>query len=82
MPVNLVDLEHAIRNAIPVIHLEIQDHSSGCGENYAIVLVSPVSYTSRSFIMVGTLTLQAFEGKSTLTRHRLGESCSRIRLPR
>jgi len=54
VPVNLVDLEDAIRNAIPVIHLEIQDHSSGCGENYAVVLVSP-----------------AFEGKSTLARHRL-----------
>ncbi|KAK0237009.1 bola-like protein [Armillaria nabsnona] len=53
MPVNTTDLENAIRNAIPVTHLDIEDQSSGCGENYAIVLVS-----------------EAFEGKSTLARHR------------
>jgi stress-induced morphogen len=52
MPVNLADLEHAIRNAIPVVHLEIQDHSSGCGENYAIVLVSSVhSISSYSHVI-------------------------------
>ncbi|KAJ3743025.1 hypothetical protein DFH05DRAFT_1499018 [Lentinula detonsa] len=38
--INLADLEAAIRNALPVSHLEIQDQSSGCGESYAIVLVS------------------------------------------
>jgi hypothetical protein len=42
MPINLVDLEAAIRNAVPVAHLEVEDQSSGCGENYAIVLVSEV----------------------------------------
>ena len=36
------DLESAIRSAIPVSHLEIIDTSSGCGENYAIILVSEV----------------------------------------
>lgn len=40
MPVNLEDLETAIRDAIPVTHLKIEDQSSGCGENYAIILVS------------------------------------------
>ncbi|CAL1697885.1 unnamed protein product [Somion occarium] len=50
MPVSLSDLEAAIRNAIPVAHLEIDDQSSGCGENYAVLI--------------------AFEGKSTLARHR------------
>ncbi|KAK1231465.1 hypothetical protein PQX77_005418 [Marasmius sp. AFHP31] len=40
MPVNLQELESAIRGAIPVAHLEIEDQSNGCGENYAIVLVS------------------------------------------
>jgi len=45
MPVNLVDLEAAIRNAIPVAYLEIEDQSSGCGENYAIILVSEVCLT-------------------------------------
>ncbi|KAG7447387.1 bola-like protein [Guyanagaster necrorhizus] len=53
MPVNTTDLENAIRNAIPVTFLDIEDQSSGCGENYAIILVS-----------------EAFEGKSTLGRHR------------
>ncbi|KIM77428.1 hypothetical protein PILCRDRAFT_825391 [Piloderma croceum F 1598] len=40
MPINLVDLEAAIRDAVPVAHLEVEDQSSGCGENYAIILVS------------------------------------------
>ncbi|KAK0447896.1 bola-like protein [Desarmillaria tabescens] len=53
MPVNTKDLENAIRNAISVTYLKIEDQSSGCGENYAIILVS-----------------EAFEGKSTLARHR------------
>ena len=38
--INLDDLEAAIRSALPVSHLEIEDQSSGCGESYAIVLVS------------------------------------------
>ncbi|KAI0337715.1 bola-like protein [Trametopsis cervina] len=47
------ELENAIRTAIPVDHLEIIDQSSGCGENYAVLVVS-----------------SAFEGKTTLARHR------------
>ncbi|GLB44651.1 putative BolA IbaG family protein [Lyophyllum shimeji] len=54
MPLSIDDLERAIRNACPVTHLEITDQSSGCGESYAIVLVS-----------------EAFEGLSTLKRHRM-----------
>lgn len=46
MPVNLADLEAAIKAAFPVSHLEIEDESSGCGENYAIVVVSEVSVIS------------------------------------
>ncbi|KAF9499316.1 bola-like protein [Pleurotus eryngii] len=53
MAVDTHVLEAIIRGAIPVAHLEIEDQSSGCGENYAIILVS-----------------EAFEGKSTLARHR------------
>ncbi|KDQ19200.1 carbohydrate esterase family 4 protein [Botryobasidium botryosum FD-172 SS1] len=34
-------IEDALRNAIPVEHLEILDQSSGCGENYAVIVVSP-----------------------------------------
>jgi hypothetical protein len=48
MPIDITALEKAIKRAIPVTHLEIQDQSSGCGESYAIVLVSEVGAHSRS----------------------------------
>ncbi|KAH0579810.1 hypothetical protein J132_05708 [Termitomyces sp. J132] len=54
MPVNTADLEASIRKAFPVRYLEIQDQSSGCGENYAVTIVS-----------------EAFEGLSTLKKHRI-----------
>ncbi|KAF9529041.1 bola protein [Crepidotus variabilis] len=54
MPVDMVALEKAIKRAFEVTHLHIEDQSSGCGDNYAIILVS-----------------EAFEGKSTLARHRM-----------
>ena len=38
------DLESAIRTAIPITHLEIIDQSNGCGENYAILVVSEVRF--------------------------------------
>jgi len=37
------DFENAIRAAFPIIHLEIEDTSSGCGENYSVFIVSTVS---------------------------------------
>ncbi|KIM27056.1 hypothetical protein M408DRAFT_330210 [Serendipita vermifera MAFF 305830] len=40
MPVSQPDLEAALRNALPIDHLEILDTSSGCGQNYAVVIVS------------------------------------------
>ena len=43
MPISATDLEAAIRAAMPVIHLEIEDTSNGCGENYAVFVVSEVS---------------------------------------
>ena len=51
MPVDLSSLESAIRTAIPVLHLEIEDLSSGCGENYSIVLVSEVSTPRLVFVL-------------------------------
>ncbi|KAF5314340.1 hypothetical protein D9619_011907 [Psilocybe cf. subviscida] len=54
MPIDMIAFEKAIKRAIPVTHLEIEDQSSGCGDNYAIVLVS-----------------EAFQGKTTLARHRM-----------
>ncbi|TBU21667.1 bola protein [Dichomitus squalens] len=41
MPISATDLESAIRAAIPVVHLEIEDTSNGCGENYEVFVVSP-----------------------------------------
>jgi len=37
------DFENSIRAAFPIIHLEIEDTSSGCGENYSVFIVSSVS---------------------------------------
>ncbi|KAI0027525.1 bola-like protein [Vararia minispora EC-137] len=54
MPVLASDIENVIRTNLPVTHLEVVDESSGCGENYRVLIVS-----------------EAFEGKSTLARHRL-----------
>ena len=44
MPVSLQDLEQALRDALPITHLEIIDQSSGCGESYAVLIVSEVSH--------------------------------------
>lgn len=54
MPIDLKVLDEAIRVALPVSHLDIEDQSKGCGDSYAIVIVS-----------------EAFNGKSTLARHRM-----------
>ncbi|KAJ7623285.1 bola protein [Roridomyces roridus] len=40
MPIDLSNLEAAIRKSLNCQHIEIEDQSSGCGENYAILLVS------------------------------------------
>lgn len=42
MGISAVDLESAIKAAMPVMHLEIEDTSNGCGENYAVFVVSEV----------------------------------------
>ncbi|KAJ7634086.1 bola protein [Mycena polygramma] len=40
MPIDTANLEAAIRRSLNCAHIEIEDQSSGCGESYAIVLVS------------------------------------------
>ncbi|KAF8235875.1 bola-like protein [Tricholoma matsutake] len=40
MPVNITDIETAIKEALPVSYLEVNDQSNGCGESYSIVVVS------------------------------------------
>ncbi|TFY78242.1 hypothetical protein EWM64_g5774 [Hericium alpestre] len=42
MPITSSDFEAAIRASIPVTHLEIIDESSGCGDKYAVLIVSEV----------------------------------------
>jgi hypothetical protein len=58
MAIDLAALESAIRNAVPVAHLDIEDMSSGCGESYAITLVSEVrGRFSRCASGLGNLTV-------------------------
>jgi len=40
MPVKLDELEASLRSALNIQHLEIIDMSNGCGENYAVIIVS------------------------------------------
>jgi len=84
MGITTTDLEIAIRAAFPIIHLEIEDTSSGCGENYSVFIVSTVSHSEIPVTQqrgLGQLkcftTFQAFEGKTTLARHRLGNAVVR-----
>jgi stress-induced morphogen len=43
MGISIEDLEASIRAAFQIIHLEILDQSSGCGESYFVFIVSSVS---------------------------------------
>ena len=60
MPIDLHAFEKAIKRAIPVTHLEIEDQSSGCGENYAIILVSEVRCPRGSHCHRRTMVTDAF----------------------
>ncbi|CUA71158.1 hypothetical protein RSOLAG22IIIB_09381 [Rhizoctonia solani] len=42
MPISAESLETALRAAFDPSHLEIIDASNGCGENYAVIIVSKV----------------------------------------
>ncbi|KAF8348691.1 bola protein [Amanita rubescens] len=42
MPIDASVLANAIRNKIPITYLEVEDQSTGCGESYAVVIVSEV----------------------------------------
>ena len=42
MPVSREELEAAIRAKIQVTHVEVEDNSSGCGENFSVLIVSKV----------------------------------------
>ncbi|KAH9976608.1 bola protein [Lactifluus volemus] len=40
MPVTLNDLETAVRAAIQVTHMDVEDKSDGCGNSYFVLIVS------------------------------------------
>ncbi|PAV23330.1 bola [Pyrrhoderma noxium] len=42
MPVSAESIEIALRESIPITHLEVTDQSNGCGENYAVFIVSEI----------------------------------------
>lgn len=42
MTVTAKELEAAIRAAIEVTHVEVEDNSGGCGEKYSVLIVSKV----------------------------------------
>jgi len=42
MPVTPEELEAAVRAAMQVMHMEVQDNSSSCGDNYSVLIVSKV----------------------------------------
>lgn len=60
MPVSLETLETNLRNAIPILHLEIIDQSSGCGENYAILVVSEVKSIKSPYQITNNFVLKSW----------------------
>lgn len=42
MPSSAEAIETTLREAISVSHLEVRDDSSGCGEKFAVLIVSEV----------------------------------------
>jgi stress-induced morphogen len=46
MPVTREELEAAIRAAIQVTHVNVEDNSGGCGEKYSVLIVSKVLFFS------------------------------------
>ena len=43
MPVTRDELEAAIRAAMQVTHVNVEDNSGGCGEKYSVLIVSEVA---------------------------------------
>jgi stress-induced morphogen len=82
MPVTSDDLKAAVRAAIQVTHMDVEDKSNGCGNSYFVLIVSKVvNQTLITAYSTDQLTLnydmlyffvQEFEGKTTLARHRMG----------
>jgi hypothetical protein len=48
MPVTPGEIEDALRAAIQVTHISVEDNSGSCGNNYFVLIVSKVSVSSVS----------------------------------
>ncbi len=53
MPVSPEDIENTLRSAIPVSYVEVKDQSSGCGESYAVFVVSEVKIDYKILRRIG-----------------------------
>ena len=42
MGILAADIEKALREKLPIAHVEVVDESSGCGENHNVLIVSSV----------------------------------------
>ncbi|EPS95508.1 hypothetical protein FOMPIDRAFT_1054139 [Fomitopsis schrenkii] len=82
MPISRDHLEGAIRSAMPIIHLDIIDQSNGCGENYAVFVVSPAfegkNTLARHRFINDVLKdqiaqMHAFSQVSPFLEHKLGQ---------
>ena len=49
MPVTREELEAAIRAAVQVTHMEVEDDSGSCGDKYSVLIVSEVSTVYYTF---------------------------------
>jgi hypothetical protein len=65
MPVTSKELEDAIRAAIQVIHVKVEDDSGGCGEKYSALIVSKVGAVILSQVLSthSTLNLTPMTGR-------------------
>jgi len=81
MPIDLKFLDEAIRVALPVSHLDIEDQSNGCGDSYAIVIVSEVASLSSPLDSHAELSLRCLTENLRLrvivwVRDELGFCCT------
>jgi stress-induced morphogen len=79
MPIAPDNLKATVRAAIQVAHIEVEDNSSGCGDNFSVLIVSRVMHMLSSSLLTTALNCdmiflltQEFEGKTMLARHRMG----------
>lgn len=78
MPVNITDIETAIKEALPVSYLEVNDQSNGCGESYSIVVVSEVRVHGCSKMKMTTFSSNHLQPLGIRGEVDTGETSSRL----